>query len=41
MKFEEEYQKIIANNELVSQNNKEKLSFIDKNIVICEASFLT
>jgi hypothetical protein len=40
MKFEEEYQKIIANNELVSQNNKEKLSFIDKNIVICEASFL-
>jgi len=41
MKFEEEYQKIIANNELVSQNNKEKLSFIDKNIMICEASFLT
>ena len=41
MKFEEEYQKFFTNELVKMENEKDKLSFMDKNIVICEASFLT
>lgn len=41
MKFEEDYQKLFANELVLKENEKNKLSFIDKNIVTCNASFLT
>ena len=41
IKFEEDYQKIYANELIFNQNDKCKLSFINKDIAICEASFMS
>lgn len=38
--YEEEYYKLFKNELIASQNVKAKLSFIDQNIIVCEASFL-
>ena len=41
IKYEEDFQKIYANELIFNQDEKFKLSFINKDIVICEASFMT
>ena len=41
LNYEEEYNNIFKNELILKQNDKTKLSFIDQNIITCEASFLT
>lgn len=39
-RYEEEYYKLYKNELIIKQNHKIKLSFLDQNIIVCEASFL-
>ncbi len=41
LKFEEEYKNIYSNELIIKDTDKNKLSFINQDIIFCEASFLT